>query len=140
MTNNISALPKGNRIKLPEDWLDSPFSEYMEVTCLANLEKESYCLEFDERFIGNPSLRAFHGGIVATFIEAVSQFHLFKEKQQVSMHLPETITIDYLRPALSEKLTAIPEVIRIGKSVSTIAVSIYQKEKIVAKGRVIFTD
>ena len=119
MTNNISALPKDNRIKLPEDWLDSPFSEYMEVTCLANLEKESYCLEFDERFIGNPSLKAFHGGIVATFIAAVSQFHLVKKKNNVSKHLPELPTTEYLRSAFSEKLSAKTEEQRIGISVST---------------------
>ena len=140
MTNNVSTLLQDNAGKLPKDWLDSTFSEYMDITYIGKPEQESYALEFNEKFIGNPSLRAFHGGIVATFIEAVAQFHLFKNKRQLSLHAPETVTIDYLRPALSTNLVAIPEVVRIGRSVSTIAVNVYQKEKIVAKGRVIFTD
>jgi len=139
MNNNVTKFIDDNQGCLPKGWLDSHFSEYMNIACLETLEGERYTLEFNEKFIGNPSLKAFHGGIVATFIEAVAQIHLFKEKRQGSLQLSETVTIDYLRPALSKKLLAIPEVIRIGRNVSTISVSVFQNQKVVAQGRVIFT-
>lgn len=139
MTDKVTLISGERENVLPKDWLDSPFSDYMAVDFKEGSEGGQYELEFNEKFIGNPSLRAFHGGIVATFIESVAQMHLFQEKGQAYFQTPETVTIDYLRPALSSALIAIPEVVRIGRNVSTIAVDIMQKNKVVAKGRVIFT-
>lgn len=139
MTSNVTFLSSERRGDFPKEWLDSPFSDYMEVAFKATPEGGEYGLEFNDKFIGNPSLRAFHGGIVATFIESVAQMHLFQERQQAYFQTPETVTIDYLRPALSSALIAIPKVVRIGRNVSTIAVDVMQNSKVVAKGRVIFT-
>lgn len=139
MTDKVTFINSERQNVLPKDWLDSPFSDYMEVAFNDTSEGGQYWLEFNEKFIGNPSLRAFHGGIVATFIESVAQMYFFQEKRQMYFQAPETVTIDYLRPALSSVLIAIPSVVRMGRNVSTIAVDLMQKNKVVAKGRVIFT-
>lgn len=140
MINNNTKLYDSEKASLPKDWLDSPFSNYLNIRYRADIDDSNFWLDFDEKYIGNPSLKAFHGGIVAIFIETVAQIYFAQKKASTRLQSPETVTVDYLRPALSSSLLAIPEVIRLGRNFSTIGVTVTQNKKIVSKGRIIFAN
>jgi len=123
---------------LPKEWLNSPYSEYLDFQLVDQEEETVFQLDFRDHFIGNPAIRAFHGGVIAAFIEISAQIYLQNLIKGSKLESAETVTVDYLRPCVEGALMAVPKKIRIGRSVSSIMVNLLQNEKQVATGKVIF--
>ena len=126
--------------RLPEEWLSSPFSNFLRIEPATRNGDVSFSLEYRESYVGNPSLQAFHGGIVATFIETAAQLYFYLIMGEGGFLEAETLTVNYLRPSVASQgpLLAVPSMVRKGKNVSTLNVDLFQKDKMVATGKVIF--
>jgi uncharacterized protein (TIGR00369 family) len=74
-----------------------------------------YFLDFREEYVGNPLIRTFHGGILASFGEQVAALHLARERGDTVLPECATLTFDYLRPAFAGTLMAIPNIVRAGR-------------------------
>jgi len=139
---SIHQLVEGSKIKdsLPKEWVSSPFSKYLQIELDTRDGDVVYVLKYREGYVGNPSLEAFHGGIVAIFIETCAQLYLHFATGAENMMEAETLTVDFLRPAVASEgaLFALPSIVRKGKNVSTLSVNVFQKEKMVATGKAIF--
>lgn len=71
-------------------------------------------LPYDERFIGNPSTRVIHGGVITSLLDSVSGCAAFSALDPIRRVATLDLRIDYMRPAKpGEKITAIAECYRV---------------------------
>jgi acyl-CoA thioesterase len=97
-----------------------------------------YQVEFREEHMGNPLIRTFHGGILASIGEAVAAMHLARERGDSAMPECATMTFDYLRPAFAKTLEAVPHTVRAGRRITTVSVQLRQEGQLVCIGRFLF--
>lgn len=119
---------------------DMPYARFLglEISC-SDEGSVCYKLQFREQHIGNPLLRTFHGGILASFGEIVAALHVLESvglKQEPSC---SSMTFDYLRPAFAGTIRAVPRIVREGKRFIVVSVGIFLNETSVSTGRFIYT-
>ena len=88
-----------------------------------------------KRHIGNPVIGSFHGGITASFMEAIASVSVSRN-WDILTPKPINLTIDYLRPALAGTLFTRAEISKKGRRMASIETVAWQKnpDKPVAKG------
>ena len=92
-------------------------------------------MPFAERHIGNPVLNNYHGGIVASFMEATASLSV-SDDWETNRPKPINLTVDYLRPARPGQLNARAALSRKGRRIASIETIAWQEDeaKPVAKG------
>lgn len=92
-------------------------------------------MPFAERHIGNPVLKNYHGGIVASFMEAIASVSV-SDDWSVTRPKPINLNVEYLRPARPGSLSAHAKVSRKGKRIASVETIAWQDEedRPVAKG------
>lgn len=125
---------------VPEEMIPSPFSKFLSIQNDIREGRKAYQLKYRNEFVGNPSIEAFHGGIVSAFIEMSAQLLLYSHEPMEEVKESETLTVDFLRPSVAKNgpLVAVPSIVRKGKNVSLLEVEVFQNDKLVAMGKVIF--
>ncbi|WP_288048157.1 PaaI family thioesterase [Acidiphilium sp.] len=90
---------------------------------------------FADRFIGNPVANTYHGGIIASLLEAVASLTVWPDLAGPAPK-PINLTVDYLRPALSEALVIRAQISRKGRRMASVESVAWQSDpgKPVAKG------
>ena len=113
-----------------------PFFRFLnfEVQSLDNLHAEAE-MTFESRHIGNPVMEHYHGGIIASFMEATAAIAVHPYFADVPAK-PINLTVDYLRPGLKGPLYARADVTRKGKRIASLSVITWQieREKPIAEG------
>jgi uncharacterized protein (TIGR00369 family) len=84
-------------------------------------------LRFDEANIGNPIVRAIHGGVVGALLEHAAILHLLVETDAEVMPKIVNLSVDYLRPCRAEDTFARGRVIRQGRRVANVRVEAWQR-------------
>lgn len=97
-----------------------------------------YLMDFCEKHVGNPLIRTFHGGILASFGEVVAAIHLARSLERVELPACSTMTFDYLRPAFAGTICAVPHIVRAGRRITTVSVQLRLENKLVCIGRFLF--
>lgn len=92
-------------------------------------------LSFEPRHIGNPITEYYHGGIIASFMEAVSAITVRPDFADTPAK-PINLTVDYLRPGVKGPLFARAAITRKGRRMASVSVITWQtdREKHVAEG------
>jgi uncharacterized protein (TIGR00369 family) len=83
-------------------------------------------MPFAERLIGNPVLRALHGGAVASFLELAALARLDHEGRRARTI---DVTVDYLRPARAATTYAEARIVKIGRRVANLSVEAWQEDR-----------
>ncbi|WP_347339220.1 PaaI family thioesterase [Pontivivens nitratireducens] len=113
-----------------------PFFRFLnfEVQSLDNLHAEAE-MTFESRHIGNPVMEHYHGGIIASFMEATAAIAVHPDFADVPAK-PINLTVDYLRPGMKGPLYARADVTRKGKRIASLSVITWQieREKPIAEG------
>ena len=60
-------------------------------------------LPYDKRLIGNPDTGVLHGGVISSFIDAVSGIAVFSATAEIIPIATLDLRIDYLKPATPER-------------------------------------
>src|SRR3990167_1032474 len=81
--------------------LDEPFVEFLGFREEVVDGEIQYLMDFRYRHLGNPLIRTFHGGILASFGEVVAAAHLARKRGDNSLPICSTMTFDFLRPAFA---------------------------------------
>ena len=97
-----------------------------------------YLMDFCENHVGNPLIRTFHGGVLASFGEVVAATHLARSLARVELPACSTLTFDYLRPAFSGTICAVPHIVRAGRRITTVSVQLRLDNKLACIGRFLF--
>ena len=113
-----------------------PFFRFLnfEVRSLDSLHAEAE-MTFDDPHIGNPIMEYYHGGIIASFMEATAAIAVQPDFADVPAK-PINLTVDYLRPGVKGPLLARANVTRKGHRMASVSVQSWQaeREKSVAEG------
>jgi len=114
----------------------TPFFRFLKMQVLSNSgDKIETAMPFEERFVGNPILKNFHGGIIASYLEASASL-LILDLPVEGLPKPINLTVDYLRPAGPKPLNAHAHIFRSGRRMASIEALAWQenRNKPVAKG------
>lgn len=92
-------------------------------------------MTFATRHIGNPVMEHYHGGIIASFMEATAAIAVKPDFADVPAK-PINLTVDYLRPGVKGPLLARATVTRKGRRIASVSAMAWQtdRDKPVAEG------
>lgn len=92
-------------------------------------------MTFETRHIGNPIMEHFHGGIIASFMEATAAIAVRPDFTETPAK-PINLTVDYLRPGVKDPLFARAHVTRKGRRIASVSVTSWQIDQVkpVAEG------
>ena len=92
-------------------------------------------MPFEDRHIGNPVLETYHGGIIASFMEAIASIHVLDDINAAPAK-PINLTVDYLRPGFSGTLRTRATILRKGRRMASLETVAWLEDetKPVAKG------
>ena len=116
--------------RAPEKILDMiPYSSFIGST--ARLDHGKLVLMLDRRRsnIGNPSLPAIHGGVIAGFLELTSIIEVLFSLQIDNFPKVIDFSIDYLRPARYKTTSAGCLILRQGNKLVNASVTAWQDDK-----------
>lgn len=113
-----------------------PFFSFMnfEIKELGDLHAKAE-MTFKSRHIGNPVMEHYHGGIIASYMEAIAAIAVRPDFVELPAK-PINITVDYLRPGERGPLFAQANVTRKGRRMASVRAFSWQadREKPVAEG------
>lgn len=122
-----------------DKWVDgSPYAQFLGITALNDNGEKKYKMQFREQHIGNPLIKTFHGGIIASFAEIVAGCHVITNQNVHDNPVCSSMTFDYLRPAFAGTLMAKPKIIREGKRFIVVVVDVSLGTSQVSRGRFIY--
>jgi len=105
-----------------------PYFTYLGVEVQESDDEFIYKLPKNEKFIGNPTLPAIHGGVVGAFLESTALVHLLLTQEVTQLPKIITFTVDYLRSAKVEDCFAEAIITKPGRRVANMRVRAWQKD------------
>ena len=115
-----------------------PFHRFLGMRVEVVEGETRYLMDFCENHVGNPLIRTFHGGVLASFGEVVAATHLARSLARVELPACSTLTFDYLRPAFAGTICAVPHIVRAGRRITTVSVQLRLDNKLACIGRFLF--
>ncbi len=96
-----------------------------------------YALAFDEKHIGNPLIRALHGGVIAAFLEVAAQCEVAAKLGGGASVKTVNLDIDYLTSSRAQPMQARARITRMGRRLAFVEATGWQasEEKPVAKAQ-----
>lgn len=91
----------------------SPIASWLGFSITDDGDGRLYRLAFKETHIGNPAIRALHGGVIAAFLELAMQAELAAAGSAPAETV--NVAIDYLSSSRAEEMTARVKILRIGR-------------------------
>jgi uncharacterized protein (TIGR00369 family) len=107
-----------------EAFLTSPMARWLGIE--ATERPEIFRMRFAEHHIGNPFIRALHGGVVGSMIEASAELGLGRLAEVEGRVELVSSAIDYVRVTKDADLFARVEIVRIGRRVAFVEVRCWQ--------------
>lgn len=77
-----------------------------------------YRLAFSEEHIGNPMIRALHGGVISAFLEFAMQADLAARLDAATPVATVNVAVDYLASSRAEDMLARVKLLRLGRRVA----------------------
>ena len=106
-----------------------PMVQTLGMQCEIMGDEMTAVLPFRDNLIGNVTIRALHGGAIATFLEltAMAQLYLATDLERP----PRTInlTVDYLRQGKAEDLYARATITKLGRRMASVRAEAWQSER-----------
>lgn len=103
-----------------------PYSDFLGVKPLLMGDELTMVMPFVEQNIGNPLMRALHGGSVSAFMEITAIIQLALKSEGTRLPKPISLNIDYLRRGLPKDTYARARVSRKGNRVASVNVMAWQ--------------
>lgn len=127
------------------DGVDIPYARYLGIRLAEPGATPVYRLPYQRKLIGNPTLPALHGGVVAGFAETAATLHLIQAVGGAKFPKCIDFSIDYLRSGRPEATYASCEIVRLGGRVALVQVRCWQSKGpaspiVVARGQFLLTD
>lgn len=106
-----------------------PYAKTIGMGCMTAGNEVIFTLPAHDNNIGNPTLPAIHGGVLGGFIEQSAILHILMLMEQP--HFPKVVdlSIDYLSAALFRDSFAECKVLRMGRRIANISVTVWQAKK-----------
>ncbi|MEM7493777.1 MAG: PaaI family thioesterase [Pseudomonadota bacterium] len=86
-------------------------------------------LPYQDKLIGNFTIKALHGGAIGTFLEFTAVAQLFLDTDTPRPARPINITVDYLRQGRATDLFARADVTKLGRRIASVRVEAWQSQR-----------
>jgi len=106
-----------------------PMVETLGMHCEVMGDEMTAILPFRENLIGNSTIRALHGGAIATFLEMTAMAQLFLATNLERPPRPINLTVDYLRQGKAEDLFARATITKLGRRMASVRAEAWQSER-----------
>jgi len=108
----------------------TPLAQELGMRCEVMGDEMTAIMPFQDKLIGNVSIRALHGGAIGAFLELTAQAQVFL----VTEHLvrpprPINLTIDYLRQGHARDLYARATIAKMGRRMCSVRAEAWQEER-----------
>ncbi|MFN7180258.1 PaaI family thioesterase [Hyphomonas sp.] len=106
-----------------------PFAQTLGMRCEILGDEMTAILPFREKLIGNVTIRALHGGAIASFLELTAMLQVFLVSDMPRPPRPINITIDYLRQGHAKDLYARAFVMKMGRRMASVRAEAWQENR-----------
>jgi uncharacterized protein (TIGR00369 family) len=106
-----------------------PYAGLIGMECMMLGEEVIYRLPALESNIGNPTLPAIHGGVMGGFMENAAILFVLKKINTDRLPKVVDLSIDYLRPGRFQDTYARCEVVRQGRKIANVSVTVWQDHR-----------
>jgi uncharacterized protein (TIGR00369 family) len=86
-------------------------------------------LPYQQKLIGNFTIKALHGGAIGTFLEMTAMAQLFLVSDSERPARTINITVDYLRQGRARDLYARATVVKLGRRMASVRAEAWQAER-----------
>ena len=119
-----------NRADKLQDFLArTPMVQTLGMRCEIMGDEMTAILPFQEKLIGNITIRALHGGAIATFLEFTAMAQLYLATDLEHPPRPINLTMDYLRQGKAEDLYARATITKLGRRMASVRTEAWQSER-----------
>lgn len=106
----------------------TPIDQWLGITQAKSSNENIYQMSPTDKHLGNPAIRAIHGGVVTIFLERVAEIELAAQaKSSTDINLINT-NIDFLRSAKLKPLYGSAKIVKRGRRLAVIDVLAWQDE------------
>jgi uncharacterized protein (TIGR00369 family) len=121
---------RANRGEQLEGFLKlSPIVQTLGMHCDIKGDDMVGVLPFQNKLIGNFTIKALHGGAIGTFLEMTAMAQLFLVADVARPPRTINITIDYLRQGQAQDLYARATVIKLGRRMASVRAEAWQSQR-----------
>ena len=106
-----------------------PMAESLGMRCDIMGDEMTAILPFRDNLIGNITIRALHGGAIATFLEITAMAQLFLATDLERPPRTINLTVDYLRQGKAEDLFARATITKLGRRMASVRAEAWQSER-----------
>ncbi len=107
------------------EFAKTPMGRWLQIQ--PGIDDSKYTARFGEHHIGNPVIRALHGGFVGSLIEVAAELELAQHVEDKNVELVSS-SIEYLRVTRDRDLHAKVEIVRIARRLAFVDVWCWQDE------------
>jgi uncharacterized protein (TIGR00369 family) len=115
----------------------SPIAKWLDFSAAEDDGEIKYRLSFAERHLGNPTIRAIHGGVIAAFLEFAAQCEAVAALETADSMRTHNMDIDYISSSRSQDMFGRARITKLGRRVAFVEVTGWQEseERPVARAR-----
>jgi uncharacterized protein (TIGR00369 family) len=106
-----------------------PYCRYLGVRAELNDGALVLVMPFAEHLVGNPMIKALHGGVIGSFLETAAIAQVIFETRAAKLPKPVDITVDYLRSGRAVESRARARIARQGRRVINVHAEMWQEDE-----------
>lgn len=116
----------------------SDMAQWLGTTVKAEGDEQIYNLTFSEPHIGNPVIRALHGGVISAFLQSAATWEVLSRSETPMRARPISVHTSYHRGARDQDFTVAVDVQRVGRRIAFVEARGWQgdREKTVASAQI----
>lgn len=103
-----------------------PIDQWLALDVTKNNDQNVYLMTPTEIHLGNPSIKAIHGGVVALFLERVAEIELSASGKSSTVANIVNTNVDFLRSSKMKPLFGSANIVRRGRRLAIIDVIAWQ--------------
>jgi acyl-coenzyme A thioesterase PaaI-like protein len=121
--------PAAERLERARALADRPMARWLGLSAVVEDGALVYRLSFAERHIGNPLIRAIHGGVVAAFLQLAAEIDLAAGLGLPAPPRTATFSIDFMSPTRAEDMSAAVSLARVARRVAFLEATGWQGDR-----------
>ena len=124
----IPALTDSSLDRVTAEIAASGMAQWLNISVARDGDDLTYRLGFAEDHIGNPVIRALHGGVISSFLESCARLELLARLPDGTAVRTTSVHTSYLRSSRAEDMLADIQVHRIGRRFAFLEATGWQGE------------
>ena len=105
---------------MPQNPAHNPIDNWLSLTSNEGTTRRVYEMTPDDKHIGNPAIRAIHGGVVTLFLERVAELEISKEESAPFSCVIVNTNVDFLRSAKLKPMFGAAVIVRRGRRLAVV--------------------